>query len=972
MSYPDELYARMHVQQASHEDQHAWQDRFDAELTFARQLITLHPEQPVWPSLLLESLDCYSAALARGDGMPTAVTAAEAVLSPLTSVAKTYVVHCVGHAHIDMNWMWNWPETVMLTHDTFVTIDRLMDEFPTFHFSQSQASVYTIVKEYFPELYERVRARIREGRWEVTANHWVEGEKNLASGESICRQMLYARRFVHEEFGFAGEEAVLDWEPDTFGHPHTLPGLISSAGMRYYYFCRAGVGPHLFWWQGKDGARVLAFDDLRKWYHCMLTPKNVLDFLEGYVRETGLRDYLLVYGVGDHGGGPTRQDLRYGARMSGWPIFPTLKFGSAQDFFAAVEPHAGHLPVIDREMNPTLEGCYTSQSAIKHANRRSETLMTESETIALLGEGLLEMPYPRQKLHAAWVRTLFNQFHDILPGSGARATYDHAQGSYQEILATTSAIKTMTLHKLAARINTAPCPCGGLPVSGGFRSGQGIGAGMGDLPGDGAISRLGAGSDCCDPYVVFNANPWPRTEVVTVRVWNRDYPDNHLYVIDDAGNRFPAQFLAQAPYWWSQHHFREFAFPATAIPGCGYRSYRLVHGRPADVSTACCFAQVTGIGNSGIEALPSYPGVVKGILENEYLRVELEQESGAVTLLLDKQSGRNLVPDGAQFALLEYLRECPHGMTAWKIDQAIETVLLNSGGTLECVHNGLYLATLRASKQWRESTFTIDYTLKAESPLLELTLTVDWQEPGSPTRGVPTLRMAFPLAATKTRVRFECPNGHVTREADGREVPGQKWVDISGTHVEDGQPLGLLLLNDDKYGFNARGNTLRVSLLRSSYDPDPLPEIGKHVIKLALCPHNGTLSAGTAARAGQDFNQPLSIVGAGEHQGDLPATCGFAELLTANAMLSGMKRAEDGEGLIVRLYETDGIPVSARMRLSDVYCHPEAQALEVNILEEPLAQNSASLQDGILHVDLPAYSTVTVKIFSLETAQCTT
>ena len=164
-------------------------------------------------------------------------------------MAKTYTVHNVGHAHIDMNWMWPWPETVAVTNDTFTTVLRLMDEFPDFRFTQSQASVYEIARRYNPALFERIKARVAEGRWEVAASQWVEGDKNLASGEAIARHLLYTRRFMEEQLGLKPEDVPIDFEPDTFGHAHTIPTLVS----------RGGVTPllHVPGRPGREAARLL-------------------------------------------------------------------------------------------------------------------------------------------------------------------------------------------------------------------------------------------------------------------------------------------------------------------------------------------------------------------------------------------------------------------------------------------------------------------------------------------------------------------------------------------------------------------------------------------------------------------------------------------------------------------------------------------------------------------------------------------
>ena len=223
-------------------------ERFRSELQFCISLMRRYPDQQAaWQELAQRAAGVVKASIAESGNVIESVKEAEAILSPMGAVAKEYTVHCVGHGHIDMNWMWNWPETVATTNDTFTTVDRLMDEFPQFHYSQSQASVYQIMQDYLPELYAKVKQRVAEGRWEITANHWVEGDKNLASGEILCRHILYTKRFLKQEFGLAYDAVSIDWEPDTFGHAHTIPTILNKAGIRRYYLHRAGPGPMLFW-----------------------------------------------------------------------------------------------------------------------------------------------------------------------------------------------------------------------------------------------------------------------------------------------------------------------------------------------------------------------------------------------------------------------------------------------------------------------------------------------------------------------------------------------------------------------------------------------------------------------------------------------------------------------------------------------------------------------------------------------------
>jgi alpha-mannosidase len=233
-------------------------------------------------------------------GLTAAVQEAESVLEPVGRAAKQYRIHCVGHGHIDMNWMWSWPETVSVTHDTFASVLSLMEQYPDLTFSQSQASVYALIERYHPEMFAAIQQRVKEGRWEITAAHWVEGDKNIASGESICRHLLYTRRYMQEKFGLSPEDLPVDWEPDTFGHAVSVPTILAQGAVKYYYSCRQGGGfdhlriggerPRLFWWQAPDGSRVLVNRE-STWYNSYVNiGDNIALPLVGFVQETGLHD----------------------------------------------------------------------------------------------------------------------------------------------------------------------------------------------------------------------------------------------------------------------------------------------------------------------------------------------------------------------------------------------------------------------------------------------------------------------------------------------------------------------------------------------------------------------------------------------------------------------------------------------------------------------------------------------------------
>jgi len=930
------LEERLEVVEGAWESEQRYLRRFIHQARFAMQLMAAKPEhREAWEPLIEKAVTLVENSLQkRPIDVKSAVEEAERVLAPIGKVAKEYTIHCVGHAHIDMNWMWTWPETVAVINDTFTTVDRLMDEFPEFKFSQSQVSTYLVLKEYFPELFERVRARVKEGRWEITASTWVEGDKNLASGEIMCRHLLYTKRLLSKLFDIPVDAVRIDWEPDLFGHAHTVPTVLARAGVKRYYFCRCGKGHRLFWWQGPDGSRVLSFDDGVLGYNGAITP-DVSRLLLDFERATGIKEYLFVYGVGDHGGGPTRQDLAAALEMDSWPIFPKLKFSTTEEYFSTIEPKLpDDLPVVDDELNFTFRGCYTSQSNIKKANRYSENRLIEAEIIGVIASKVLGMPYPSEDLFIAWRNAMFNQFHDILPGSGVHGTYEYAQGLFQEILARTGAIRARGLRSLAAKVDT-------MGMGGASGLGPGTGAGAGDESALGRVSTLSGGGVSAEPFLVFNPNPWERDDVVTAKIWDRDIPEDMVAVRTPQGGEFAGQVVGKGKYWG--HEFVTVVFPVEKLPPVGYRIY----------SVSRSYSPL--IPPEGVRADDN-------VMENQFLRVEIDQESGAVSSLFDKRTGHEFVPEGKRLGLLEWLLEAPHGMTAWEIGQIVERMNLTQGATTEVIHKGPYLATIRTNRRFRNSRFTMDISLKTGVPRVEFVLRIEWLERGGPDYGVPMLKIRFPLALEEGKPLFEIPFGHIQRPANGEEVPALRWVDLSGKRPGGQGKVGVTLVNDCKYGHSVRGDEIKLTLLRSSYDPDPLPELGNHEIRFALVPHGEDWGPSDATKAGCEFNHLPEVIATDVHKGVLPKERGFLSVSPSNVLLSGVKKAEDDDGLIIRLYETEGRQTEARVHFDPSLVKPDSSAVEVDLLERVISERTAKMEGEILKVMVPAFGITSVKI----------
>ena len=428
-----------------------WSDRLVSELKFAMKYS--QENDNLYDDLLKVALELTSSALQKGPINETVALEVEGCLSPLTNAVKKLRVLCVAHAHIDMNWLWGYSETVAITLDTFRTMLNLLNEYPQFKFSHSQASVYRIVEEYDPDMLQEIKKRVKEGRWEVTASTWVEADKNLPNGESEARQILYTKRYLSNLLDINPTSLQIDFEPDTFGHNQNVPEILQGGGVKYYYHCRGYTGHNVFNWKAPSGSEIIVYNE-PLFYNASDLGGDIAINAPGFCKKHGVDTALKLYGVGDHGGGPTRRDIEKLMDMNNWPVFPRIEFGTLIEFFKILEPVKAKLPTFEGELNFVFPGCYSSQTRIKLANRMSQSRLREAETISTISNVFVCKSYPTKLIKESWIKTIFNQFHDILPGSGVLETREMAMGMFQEILAGANTSISAAERAIAEKIDT--------------------------------------------------------------------------------------------------------------------------------------------------------------------------------------------------------------------------------------------------------------------------------------------------------------------------------------------------------------------------------------------------------------------------------------------------------------------------------------------------------------------------------------
>lgn len=809
------------------------------------------------------------------------VSAARSALQPFMTLAKEYQADLVAHSHIDMNWLWPWRETVEVCRRDFSAADRLMDAYPEFRFSQSMASTYAAMEAQQPELFTRVQERVREGRWDITANTWVEGDLNMAAGESLVRQILHTRRYITSRFGV---QPLICWEPDTFGHTANYPQILAKSGIRYYYFCRAGKRHPLFWWEGIDGSRVLAVQDPRG-YGGENNPSDVVSSVVDFAGRYGIHRGLYVYGAGDHGGGATARDIEMARKIDAAPFVPHAKPSSSVAFYEQAANEAPQLPVVKGELNTVFEGCYTSHGDIKRLNRNAENALLTAEAVATLAAHKTAYAYPLNELAEAWRTLCFHQFHDILCGCAIGVTYREAHERMAGVLHTAHEITNDAVQHIISQTTT--------------RGGNGL------------------------HVTVLNPLGWERNDVVHIPLsaLGEAVP---MSMTDEDGNRLPVQVCGDQLFFVARH-----------IPSFGMRTYQPSMEAPVASHLRIDPANLT--------------------IENGIFRLHVNPASGSIDSLMDGEAKRDLAGPWAGWGpeakvssgmlnRLHVLWEQPHAMSAWNIGDISRVDNLISGAEVKVVEQGPVRVVVEVQHKPgsgllpMHSTITQRIVLYDAFRRIDFETWIDWHEKGSAHADAPMLRAAFTpyleqaTGADRVEATYEVAFAGITRPADGREVPALRWADVSNADY------GVALLNNGKYGYQAEGHTLALTLVRASYEPDNNPDEGVHQFTYSLYPHLGDWKKANIEQRGAELNQPMLAAITDSHTGKLRSGQAWVKVGARNVMISALKQAEDqtegGSAAILRVYEAHGQPARTKIHIA----WPVAKVEEVDLNENPIQE----------------------------------
>jgi alpha-mannosidase len=810
-------------------------------------------------------------------------------LAPLAERAAALRVHIIGHSHIDMNWLWTWPDTLQVIRRDFKSVLALMDDYPELIFTHSQPATYEVIRKRDPALFSRVQKHILSGRWEPATMTWLEGDSNMASGEAHARQLLEGVTYSRD---WLLAQPTTYMAPDTFGHAGNVPQLAASAGAVRYYHHRANPGQAnqwpAYWWEGQDGTRILAIS----------TATYNGDILARDLANAAIRAHrfgqpagLHFHGIGDHGGGPARQNLDALRRFQKLPLLPTALCSRLDAYTKEILDAGGTLPTWKGESSTIFEGCYTTHADTKRYNRRGENFLCTADTLAALaGQN------HNAELTEAWRHVLFNQFHDILDGSAIHESYEKNAEDFKAVARTALKVTEAALTILE----------------------QGVAPGS---------------------IAVTNPLGWEREDWV---VLPKKRGKGAVWLVGDNGHKTVGQYSAEG-----------LGFVAR-VPAFGTVGYRIESALstplPAALEAALAYAPTDNRQNVFLAVVAEDAPYFQ--IETPFFRVYLRRDAGILVSFLDKRVSRELVGYGlrrgsdyldtarADLALnvLQIVQEHPHGMAAWHYDEVYRETSLLRGAATRVVESGPARLVIEAKHEFHTSLITQQIIFYRDLARVDFVTDVDWQEIGSSEVGIPNLKVAFTARLPECQAWYETPFAAVQRPSDGQEVPALRWADVGGPEY------GIAVLNDSKYGYDALGCRLRLTLLRNAYDPDAISDVGQHTIRYSLVPHPGDWREAGIVRQGAEFNQTLlarmqpANTSPNVSSPDLtfrPEIRGDSSILIAC-----LKQAHSGSGRIVRLYESAGRTVEAQLQ----GLPSGARIWETNIIEDKLQE--LSTQEG--------------------------
>jgi len=765
-------------------------------------------------------------------------------------------IHMIGHGHIDPTWLWRWTEGCGEVRATFRSALERMRETPEFTFTASSASFYQWFETTEPTLFDELRDRVREGRWEVVGGLWVEPDCNVPCGESFVRHGLYSQRYFERAFGV---RATVGFNPDSFGHAGTLPQILKKLGIESYVFMRPDPECEMtypdgttFWWRAKDGSKVLA-SQIPVCYSATDAPRLLADLPKSRHLNPGQQHVLGFYGVGNHGGGPTKQAIRAildaRAKEGGSAvIFSTL----GRYFKDLLDTHGPEwFPTIDRDLQHHARGCYSAHAWLKRLHRQVEHALMTAERFATAAWLLNAREYPHDQFEKAWKDLLYNQFHDILAGTSLESTYEDTRDQLGAARHRAHVIVNEAIQSIARDIDT---------------SAEG------------------------NTIVVVNPLTWPVRQPVVASGTAARGLDAPLHLVDDTENPVSIQRIRHERPGDSR-----LAFTAE-VPATGYRIYHVRGGGEA-------------------RKLMNRLDAGHDFLENEWWRLEFDPNSGCISRLFDKQYRAEVLNRGNVLAaLVDGSDSWSHGVAGYRTEAG-----RFGEARLRIVEQGDVLATVQAVSRWRNSVAVQEVTLHRDLEIIDCLLRVNWQEAHSALKLAFDTRIGSGVATYDAPYGFQERDTRGDEEPGQQwfDLTGQvDGLPYGFAVLNDGQygfdvldnVMRVTVLRSPLY---AHHDPVRV-------DADamhPVMDQGWHEARLRLVPHAGPWQDARIVKQAWELNVPLVAHLESSHPGTRRTNAQLIGTDSDNVLLSVVKQSETGRDLIIRGYETAGRPAKTTLHL---------------------------------------------------------
>jgi alpha-mannosidase len=803
-------------------------------------------------------------------------------LTPFSEWMKQRQIGWIGHAHLDLAWLWPVAETWEAAERTFVSALDLQKDFEELNFCHSSPALYDWIEQHRPALFAQIQARVAEGRWEVAAGLWVEPELNLISGESLVRQVLYGQRYTQQRFGHISRVA---WLPDSFGFCNQLPQILKQGGVDYFLTQKLRWNdttqfPHeAFWWQAPDGTRI--FSIMTPSIGESIDPIKMSNFAKDWEAKTSLQESFWLPGVGDHGGGPTRDMLEVARKWQQSPLFPQLKPSSMTAFCQQVEDTLQDVPVWNDELYLEFHrGCYTSHADQKRYNRRCEHLLTEAEMFSAIATLTTNSPYPKTELEIAWKKVLFNQFHDILPGSSIPEVFVDANQEWELAQQTALDLREKALGAIAAQVNLQFPP---------------------------ARNAV--------PLIVFNSLNWQRmNELVS---W--EIPDH----LPTTGTIRDKHGMGEVSYCEGRT-----IYFMPSIPSVGYCMYWYAPFA-RDKSGIKLDRSKDWILDSGYlrAEICSKTGTLKSVWSCSDAREILRGAGNQLQFFQDQGQywdAWNIDPNYVEHPLESATLKKIEWISTHPLRQHLRVVLQwrQSIFTQDYILAwGSSVLNIETHVDWQETHVLV----KAAFPL---NFSADYATYETP-------------CGTIERATLPNPQPLTDHQKAKWEVPALHWADL--TQVGE-KIYGISLLNDCKYGYDAQPDCLRLTLLRSPQWPDEGCDRGFHSFTYALYSHSGNWQQAKTHQKGYELNRPLiaQTVDLSEPSlGRLDQEHSFFSGFPDNLVLMALKQSEDSpQHWIVRCHEACGQSANATLETT----LPIKPLDTVDGLERPVAEVSDEMR----------------------------